>query len=172
MFLPSTVGQGKGFPGDMVDCGPVPSLAAGTSLISGWQAGDRWSTLEAMSPFCCKACHRSGTKGACMGTAPLIWLGELPPGAAPALTPRAEPVQDMEQSQSLSQRELSLGLQCRIPPTTVSSPKAICLPDSNFTNGDISESEHVACIVLGVAPAKVRFMSRTPGGRTTSAQGT
>ena len=38
----STVGQGKRFLGDMVDCGPVPSLAAGTPLISSWQAGDRW----------------------------------------------------------------------------------------------------------------------------------
>lgn len=38
----STVGPGKGFLGLQVECGHVPSLAVGTSLISGWQAGDRW----------------------------------------------------------------------------------------------------------------------------------
>lgn len=38
----STVGQGKDFLGNVVECGHVPSVAVGTSLLSGWQAGDRW----------------------------------------------------------------------------------------------------------------------------------
>lgn len=37
-----TAGQGKGLLGLMVKCGLVPSRAVGTSLISGWQTGDRW----------------------------------------------------------------------------------------------------------------------------------
>lgn len=99
-----------------------PSSAAGRQVTDGPAAHRSHVTLLL------QGLSQVGHQRGLYGHSSSDLAGGAPARAAPALTPRAEPVQDMEQSQSSANGSYHWGCSVRIPPTTVSSPKAICLP--------------------------------------------